>query len=623
MNSSSFISARLAHRVAGTLGVFVLTAGTAFGQDPPTLVELPVVIRDFSRDHPDFNVKPADGYAYYHGNVALDLDENGKPVFTGAGFKARNLWKDLNGNPIAPHLFNTCEFLTPITVGGGGGTASFGLSVDKKVELEKYSLIDGFDSNLGPYGEDNSGAAALVRINGAGMAKPGKDDKSKRWWKHRDDDDEKDAKDDDHDRGKRWDKGNRWGHYGKPVVELERKSTIMGDVMVGPDLDVDHAVKLSGRSKITGAVGNLEALVEMPELVAPELGPSVGKVQYKRGEHTLSADLHCEKLKLKKRAILNIEGDVTIFCDKKLEMKNRSEIRLMPDSTLTLYVGEKVKVEKGSMVNMNTGNPQLVTIYMLGVSDDDDDDDDGETEVEIDRYSQMAAWVMGADTELEVDHRSQFFGAFMGKEVEVDDRSQLHVDMAAGSGTSTVVYEPYECELNDIPGTIALMSTADVLSASTFAEWWTDVLGVNMSTLQTISLTRNRFGVYFFLADNYRPIEGELLGNEGESHNYHFTVEMDANFTYDATAGQWFEIRCTDDTYLFINGRLVIDLGGYGFNKVQYLDLDRLGLPDGEPARLQLFHAQRQRGLAIFRLRTNIVLADDTASPTVNAILED
>ncbi|MHC4320293.1 MAG: fibro-slime domain-containing protein, partial [Planctomycetota bacterium] len=241
----------------------------------------------------------------------------------------------------------------------------------------------------------------------------------------------------------------------------------------------------------------------------------------------------------------------------------------------------------------------------------------------LDRSSQMAAWVQGASTELEVDNRSEFFGAFMGKKVEVDDRSRLHVDMATSSGGGTITYEPEECELGDVAGTIRLISDGDVLSAGTFMEWWRDVLGVNMSTVQTITMTRNMFGDYFFLHDNYRPIEGALLGNEGDVHNYHFTVELGASFTYDATAGQYFEVRCTDDAYLFINGRLVVDLGGYGFNKVQYVDLDRLGLEDGTPATLKLFHAQRQRGLAIFRLRTNIVLSDNSGSPSVNAILED
>ena len=82
-------------------------------------------------------------------------------------------------------------------------------------------------------------------------------------------------------------------------------------------------------------------------------------------------------------------------------------------------------------------------------------------------------------------------------------------------------------------------------------------------------------------------------------------------------------MRATDDSYVFINGRLVLDLGGYGFNKLMYVDMDRLGLADGETHRLQVFHAQRQRGLAIFRLRTNVVLSDNNGSASVNGILDD
>jgi hypothetical protein len=254
MDASGFISAQSARRATAILGVLLL-AGSAYGQDPPSTVDLPVVIRDFSRDHPDFNVVPTDGYGYYAGNVAVDLDTDGKPVFTGGGFRAQRLWKDINGHPIAPHLYNTCAFLTPIG-GGGGGLGSFGLVVDEKLEVDDESVIDSFDSNLGPYGGENAGQAALVRANGTGAKLHF--DKGRRWWKHRGDDD-------DDDRGKRWRKGRRYGHHGKPVVEVEKKSTIKGDVMVGPGLDLERAVKTSRKGTITGAIGHLEAAVEMPE----------------------------------------------------------------------------------------------------------------------------------------------------------------------------------------------------------------------------------------------------------------------------------------------------------------------------------------------------------------------
>ena len=115
------------------------------------------------------------------------------------------------------------------------------------------------------------------------------------------------------------------------------------------------------------------------------------------------------------------------------------------------------------------------------------------------------------------------------------------------------------------------------------------------------------------------------MGNEGEVHNYHLTYQIAAEFTFHAGTGQFFHFRGTGDNYLFVNDVLVMDLGGVGYNsnKVQFVDMDRLGLPDGETARLQLFHAQRQKGLAIFRLQTNIALSDTAMSRSVTGLLED
>ncbi len=567
------------------IGALLLTTSPALGQDvPPSIVELSAVIRDFTKDHPDFNVIPADGYAYYHGLVAYDVDEDGNPVYSGGGFKAKSLWKNAAGMPIAPHLFNTCNFLAGTGGGDPGdtGVTSFRVAVDERIRVEKGSVVDSFDSNVGPYGEANSGEAALIMANGNGDRK----------------------------------------HY----VRVKHKATIMGDVMVHPDDDPAKVVKVSRRGTVTGELGNMDTMVEMPEIEVPVMGDSVGKVRYKRGERTLSEDLHCRKLELKRGAILNIEGDVTILCDEKVKLDDGSEIRLMEDSTLTLYVGEKVDVDDGSMINMNTGNPQLVSIMMLASSGDDDDEDNDDSKISLDDESQVCAWVQGAEAYLKLDDDSEFFGSFLGRRVKVKDGSRLHVDMATASessGGGVVIYEPEECDLGDVAGSISGSSLGDVDSAASFGEWWRDVLGVNMTTVEPLRLVRNRFGIYFFLADNYRPIDGQLLGNEGDNHNYHFTVELDATFTYDASAAQWIEFRGTDDTYVFINGRLVLDLGGYGFNKLMYMDMDRLGLTDGEPARFQLFHAQRQRGMAIFRMRTNLVLADNSAGSSVNNILED
>ena len=133
----------------------------------------------------------------------------------------------------------------------------------------------------------------------------------------------------------------------------------------------------------------------------------------------------------------------------------------------------------------------------------------------------------------------------------------------------------------------------------------------------TITLSLNG-GVYEYLDDDFHPADGRLFGNENDPHNNYFTYTISAEFVYEQCTGQFVEFMGTDDAWLFIDGELVMDLGGVRPDSQQYVDLDRLGLEDGDVYEVHFFYAQRQPLEAVFHLRTNIVFYGDGPGAVVN-----
>jgi fibro-slime domain-containing protein len=166
--------------------------------------------------------------------------------------------------------------------------------------------------------------------------------------------------------------------------------------------------------------------------------------------------------------------------------------------------------------------------------------------------------------------------------------------------------------IHDTLGTYNGSCPGAVTSASTFDEWYRDIMGTNLSRVLPITLHRTN-GVYEYLTDDFYPIDGQLLGNEGEEHNSFFTYTFSATFTYDKCAGQFFEFRGNDDAWVFIDRHMAIDLGGVATPERQYVALDRLPLQDGQQYTLDFFYAHRRSANdSVFRMRTNIVLSTGT-----------
>lgn len=155
--------------------------------------------------------------------------------------------------------------------------------------------------------------------------------------------------------------------------------------------------------------------------------------------------------------------------------------------------------------------------------------------------------------------------------------------------------------------------TAQTSGPAAFAQWYNDVAGVNLPFEVALELTEVRPGVYGFGGPGFFPLDGLGFGDSGQdlagqNHNFHFTTEVHTEFPYEG--GEVFTFRGDDDMWLFVNGKLAIDLGGLHPERTGVLDLDteasRLSLEVGNTYAMDIFHAERHTEASNFYVETTI-----------------
>jgi hypothetical protein len=263
----------------------------------------------------------------------------------------------------------------------------YGILTDGLIQLSNNVIIDSYNSTAGVYGGSNVYNNGNIRTNAGD------------------------------------------GAGGSYAVTLSNNSAVKGNVMIGPNGNINNDITLANNSTVVGTKEVAAESVVFEPVTVPSGLPSRALVNLTNNATiNINANGSYPSISAKNNAIINVTGNVTVYVSGTFSMANNAYVNIAAGSSLNLYLnGAQFNVANNTKMNNVSKDPSKLHIYGTN----------NVTSVNYSNNTDFYGTLYMPKAVINQANNVHFYGSIVGKSLGMANNFKIHYDEAlSGTGPS-------------------------------------------------------------------------------------------------------------------------------------------------------------------------------------------